>query len=193
MNLHTWTGWGSVSHWNALVANLEMGGSGTFYDPRLNDAEKFPIAAKTGAGDVRNDPDRITPKLAALHFYQLSLPAPTPPRNSYDPIAAERGERIFGGKADCARCHVPPLFTEPGWNLHRPEEIGIDSFQAERGPEDAYRTAPLRGVWDHAKGGYYHDGRFETLGAVVDHYDAFLELNLNAGEQADLVEYLKSL
>ena len=33
VNLHTWTGWGSVSHWNALVANLEMGGVGTFFDP----------------------------------------------------------------------------------------------------------------------------------------------------------------
>src|SRR4029079_5948694 len=35
VNMHTWTGWGSVTHWNAFVANLEMQGSGTFYDPRL--------------------------------------------------------------------------------------------------------------------------------------------------------------
>src|SRR5688572_4719423 len=34
VNLHTYTGWGSVTHWNALVANLEMHGQGTFYDPR---------------------------------------------------------------------------------------------------------------------------------------------------------------
>ena len=62
VNLHTWTGWGSVTHWNAFVANLEMQGSGTFYDPRLNDASKFPIAAAAGFGDVRNDPDLITAK-----------------------------------------------------------------------------------------------------------------------------------
>src|SRR5207253_3529332 len=79
VNLHTWTGWGSVTHWNAFVANLEMHGKGTFFDPRLNDATQFPIAAKAGFGNVRNDPDLITPKLAALHFYQLALLAPTPP------------------------------------------------------------------------------------------------------------------
>src|SRR5262249_4618333 len=42
VNLHTWTGWGSVTPWNAFVANLEMHGKGTFYDPRLDDATQFP-------------------------------------------------------------------------------------------------------------------------------------------------------
>ena len=76
VNLHTWTGWGSVTHWNGFVANLEMQGSGTFYDPRLNDAAKFPIAALAGFGDVRKTPDLVTSKLAPLHLYQLSLAAP---------------------------------------------------------------------------------------------------------------------
>jgi len=84
VNMHTWTGWGSVTHWNAFVANLEMQGSGTFYDPRLNDASKFPIAAAAGFGDVRKDPDLITGKLAALHVYQLSLPAPRAPSSGFN-------------------------------------------------------------------------------------------------------------
>ncbi len=193
VNLHTWTGWGAVSHWNALVANLEMQGRGTFYDPRLNDPLKFPIAALAGFADVRNDPDLVTTKLARLHIYQLSLPAPKAPRGSFDSEAAERGEILFEGKADCARCHVPPLYTEPGWNMHRPEEIGIDSFQAERSPDGHYRTAPLKGLWTHSKGGFYHDGRFATLADVVQHYDQFFALGLSTGEQADLVEYLQSL
>jgi hypothetical protein len=47
-NQHTWTGaWGTVSYWNAFVANLEMHGIGRFFDPRLNNAAKFPIAAPT--------------------------------------------------------------------------------------------------------------------------------------------------
>jgi len=95
--------------------------------------------------------------------------------------------------ARCAECHVPPLFTEPGWNLHRPEEIGIDDFQAERSPAQGYRTSPLRGLWTHMEGGFYHDGRFATLLDVVDHYDAHFELGLTADEKTDLVEYLKSL
>src|SRR5215218_8808189 len=67
VNLHTYTGWGSVTYWNAFVANLEMHGQGTLFDPRLNDPEKFPIAVRAGFFDVRNTPDLITPKLPALH------------------------------------------------------------------------------------------------------------------------------
>ena len=193
VNLHTWTGWGSVTHWNGFVANLEMQGSGTFYDPRLNDAAKFPIAAIAGFGDVRHKPDRVTHKLAPLHVYQLSLAAPAAPRGSYDEAAAGRGKQLFEGKADCARCHVPPLFTEPGWNMHTPAEIGIDAFQANRSPDGHYRTAPLRGLWTHAKGGFYHDGRFAELGNVVAHYDRQFSLGLSVAERRDLVEYLKSL
>ena len=193
VNLHTWTGWGSVTHWNAFVANLEMHGKGTFYDPRLNDATRFPIAAANGFGNVRNDPDLITSKLAALHLYQLAIPAPRPPDRSFDVAAAARGETLFRTKAQCATCHVPPLFTEPGWNMHRGEEIGIDNFQAERAPDVHYRTSPLKGLWTHEKGGFYHDGRFATLRDVVDHYNAVKALGLTGDEVADVVEYLKSL
>ena len=193
VNLHTWTGWGSVTHWNAFVANLEMHGKGTFFDPRLNDPLQFPIAAAAGFADVRSDPDLITSKLAALHLYQLAIPAPKPPKGSFDEAAAGRGEVLFSGKADCARCHVPPLFTEPGWNMHTAEEIGIDDFQANRSPERRYRTSPLKGLWTHQKGGFYHDGRFATLPDVVQHYNQFFGLGLGSQERDDLVEYLKSL
>ncbi len=193
VNLHTSTGWGGVTHWNALVANIEMGGRGTFYDPRLDDASRFPLAARDRLGHIRHDPDLVTAKLAALQVYQLVLPAPKPPAGSFDPAAARRGEALFTGRARCATCHVPPLYTEPGWNLHTSEEVGIDGFQAERSPDGRYRTAPLAGLWSHAKGGFYHDGRFATLGDVVTHYDRTLGLGLRAEDVADLVEFLKSL
>jgi len=193
VNLHTWTGWGGVSHWNAFVSNLEMHGQGTFYDPRLNDEDKFPIAAANGFGNVRNTPDLITSKLPALHFYQLAIPAPKPPEGSFNRAAARRGQALFEGKARCAECHVPPLYTEPGWNMHPAEEIGIDDFQAMRSPDEAYRTAPLGGLWTHTKGGFYHDGRFATLADVVEHYDTFFELGLSPAETNDLIEFLMSL
>ncbi len=193
VNLHTWTGWGSVTHWNAFVANLEMHGKGTFYDPRLDDAQRFPIAAREKFGHVTNNPDLITPKLAALQFYQLALAAPVPPASSFDATASGRGKALFEGAAKCATCHVPPLYTEPGWNMHTAQEIGIDDFQAQRSPDQHYRTAPLKGLFAHAKGGFYHDGRFATLMDVVTHYDATLNLALTAEQKNDLVEYLKSL
>ena len=195
VNLHTYTGWGSVPYWNAYVANVLMHGKGNFYDPRLDNADQFPLAAANGFGHIQNPVDLITPKLPALHMYQLSLLAPLPPEGSFDVAAAARGQALFAadGKAQCASCHVPPLFTEPGWNLHTPEEMGIDSFQADRSPDLMYRTTPLKGLWTHTKGGFYHDGRFATLLDVVNHYDTLFSLGLTDGEKSDLVEYLKSL
>ena len=202
VNNHTWTGgWGDVTYWNAYVANTELHGKGVFNDRRLSDAKKYPVSARTGSWRMRNSPDLITPKLGALQLYQLAIPAPPPPAGSFDAGAAARGERLFAGKATCATCHVPPLFTEPGWNTHKASEIGIDDFQSRRSPDNSYRTAPLKGLWtrDKANGhgasgpGYYHDGRFRTLADVVAHYDSHLRLRLGAQERKDLVEYLKSL
>ncbi len=202
VNLHTWTGaWGTVSYWNAYVANTELRGKGVFYDPRLNDPKKYPVAVKTRAWNVRNSPDLVTSKLGPLHFYQLAIPSPKPPDGIFNTEAAARGKIVFEGKGRCAACHVPPLYMEPGWPLHTGKEIGIDEFQARRAPDNRYRTAPLRGLWTRIKGthpaaggpGFYHDGRFPTLRAVIDHYNRFFKLKLSEREKNDLVEFLKSL
>ena len=178
VNLHTSGASGSVPYWNAFVANLEMHGKGTFVDTRLNDATQFPVAAAAGFGDVRSQPDLISAKLPALHFYQLAIPAPRAPAGSFDVGAADRGRQLFEGKARCASCHVPPLYTEPGWNTHTAAEIGIDDFQSGRDPDRRYRTTPLAGLWTHGKGGYYHDGRFATLPDVIRHSDRAFGLGL---------------
>jgi hypothetical protein len=201
VNLHTWTGWGSVPHWNAFVANLEMHGQGRFWDPRLNEGAQFPIAATHGFGDLRlpngqyisPDDDMITSKLQALQFYQLAIPSPQPPSDSFDSAAATRGDELFSGKAKCNNCHVEPLWTDPGWNLHTPAEVCIDSFQANRAPDHRYRTSPIGDLFTHFKGGFYHDGRFSTLMNVVDHYNSCLRLGLSTGEKSDLIQYLLSL
>jgi cytochrome c peroxidase len=197
VNEHTWTGgWGTVTYWNAYVANTQMYGKGTFIDSRLDDAKQYPVAAKAGWGRKRDAVDLITAKLPALHFYQLAMPAPKAPAGSYDAAAAKRGEAQFTGAAKCSTCHVPPIFTEPGYNLHKGEDIGIDNFQADRGPDRRYVTTPLRALFDTQKlhkGGFYHDGRFATLEDVVEHYDAFFKLKLSAAQKKDLIEYLKSI
>ena len=194
-NLHTWGGgWGTVTYWNAFVANLEMNGVGRFYDARLNDANKYPIAAAHQDGNkFPTGDDRVTEWLGALQFYQLSLPSPKAPQGSFDAQAAARGAAVFNGQGGCASCHVPPLFTEPGWNTHKAADIGIDDFQASRSPDDSYRTAALAGRLFNRKHGFYHDGRFGTLMDVVNHYNKHFELNLSDGQKADLVEYLKSI
>ena len=193
VNLHTWTGFGAVPYWNAYVAVTQMHGSGTFIDRRLADRKQYPVSAKSGSANTRNMPDLVTSKQAALHFYQIAIPAPKPPAGSFDTGAATRGKILFDKKARCATCHVPPLFTEPGHNLHTPGEMGIDAFQADRSPTRMYRTAPLAGLWTHQKGGFYHDGRFATLKDVLEHYNRHFKLGLSDPEKGDLIEYLKSL
>src|SRR5204863_2898145 len=157
-----------------------------------------PIAASLGDGN-RNGPrgsrpplspddDRITSKLGALHFYQLAIPSPMPtPDVDFNNAAALRGDALFEGKAKCNNCHVEPLWTEPGWNLHTPAEVCVDAFQANRAPDRRYRTSPIGAIFTHTKGGFYHDGRFASLNAVVDHYNTCMSLGLTTGEKHDLI------
>jgi len=195
VNLHTWTGSGSVPYWNAYVAATQMRGTEvTFYDPRLSDPVQYPVAARSGSWNVKGtDAARASDKLDALHYYQISIPAPKAPKGSFNAGAAARGKALFVEKAQCASCHVPPLYTEPGHAIHTPEEIGIDAFQADRSPTHGYRTSPLAGLWSHQKGGFYHDGRFATLADVVKHYNDFFQLNLTAREKDDLIQFLLSI
>jgi mono/diheme cytochrome c family protein len=157
-----------------------MHGKGTFRDPRLGI-------------DIRNDPDRVTPVLAALREYQLSLAIPAPPPGSFDVAAAGRGRVLFAGKARCASCHFPDdHFTDVNrQRLHAPAETGMDPAYAARTVTRRYRTTPLRALWQHAP--YFHDGSAATLEAVVEHYDGVRSLGLTPAEKGDLVEYLKSL
>jgi hypothetical protein len=185
VGFETYTGDGTISYWNSYVGVSQMGGHGSFSDSRIGLI-------------ITQKPDRVTPKLAALLEYQLSLPAPPPPIGSFDASAAQRGERLFHGKADCASCHVPPTYTDVLTGpdpkvpvLHDPTEVGTEPFYAVRSATGRYRTTPLRGVWQHPP--YFHDGSAPTLAAVVDHYDEHRKLNLSPSQKADLVEFLKSL
>ena len=173
-----------------------MHGKGVFYDPRLDDAKKYPVAARTKQGH-KHDAGRPDHRQAAGPSVLPAFAAdPKAARGRLRQCGRREGKDLFNEKARCATCHVPPIFTEPGWNLHTAEEIGIDDFQAKRSPDGRYRTAPLRALWDVEKihkGGFYHDGRFATLQAVVEHYDSHLNLGLSDKEKDDLIEYLKSI
>jgi hypothetical protein len=188
---NTYTGWGSIPYWNAFVAVLEMHGQGNFTDPRLDNAAQFPIAAENHFGHTVVANDLVTSKLPALKAYQLSLKAPKAIKGTFDPMAADRGKKLFNARAECSTCHVPPTLSEP--KLHPGSDIGIDSFAADRSPTHMYRTSPLAGLATHQKGGFYHDGRFPDLPSVVAHYNATFKLHLTAAQQKDLVQYLLSL
>jgi mono/diheme cytochrome c family protein len=175
----TFTAEGPVSYWNAYVAVTQMHAQGNFSDPRL------------GINIVQT-PDLVTPKLAALRQYQLSLLAPKPASGSFDAAASARGKVVFEGTGRCATCHVGTTFTDVNTGkLHAPSETGMDGRYAARTTQKAYRTTPLRGLLQHPP--YFHDGKAATLAAVVDHYNTALSLGLTAAQKSDLVEYLKTL
>jgi cytochrome c5 len=172
----TYTAEGPISYWNAYVAITQMHGQGNFSDPRLG-------------LDIKRTPDLVGPKLAALRAYQHSLTAPPPPAGSFDGTAAARGKVVFDRA--CSSCHVGTTGTDNNTGkLHSPAETGMDAAYAARTANKAYRTTPLRGLWQHAP--YFHDGSAATLVAVVDHYDRVRTLKLTGPERQDLLEYLKS-
>jgi cytochrome c5 len=177
VNNETYTAEGPISYWNAYVAITQMGGQGNFSDPRLGI-------------DVKHSPDMVTSKLPALRAYQHSLPTPPPPAGSVDAAIAERGRTVFD--RTCASCHVGGSGTDNnGGTLHPPADTGVDGAYAARTANKAYRTTPLRGLWQHPP--YFHDGSAATLPDVVAHYNRVRKLGLTADQQRDLVEYLKSL
>ena len=185
VGFETFTGDGPIAYWNSYVAVTQMGGHGTFIDPRIGVS-------------VTQKPDRVTPRLAALLAYQLSLAAPRPPAGSFDSAAAARGEAVFNGAGRCGTCHAGPTYTDVLGGpdprvpvLHAPAAIGADPRYAMRSATGSYRTTPLRALWQHAP--YFHDGSAPDLIAVVNHYDTFFSLGLTAAQKADLVEFLKSL
>ena len=173
----TYTAEGPISYWNAYVAVTQMHGRGNFSDARLGI-------------DIRQSPDMVTSKLAALRAYQHSLRAPAPPAGSFDAAAAARGRAAFN--TSCAQCHVGATNTDNNRGvLHAPSETGMDAAYAMRTANKRYRTTPLRALWQHAP--YFHDGSAQTLEAVVDHYDRARNLRLTSQQKADLVQFLKSL
>lgn len=191
VNPVSYSGFGDLTTWINFVAVVELGAQGNYNDPRLNDAERFPIAAATGAGNTVAENDIYGPQAAALEQYILSLNAPAPNPASFNRDAAIRGQALFNGIAQCVNCHTGPTFTD---NILRdPEEIGIDGILANRFPSGQYRTPPLRGLFTKQKEGYFHDGRFATLNDVVNHYNDTMELNLTEANRNDLVQYLNAL
>jgi hypothetical protein len=176
--VETYTGDGPVSYWNAYVAVTQMHGQGDFFDPRIDVA-------------VAYDKDLVTPKLPSLFDYEVSLAAPAVAASSYDSTAAARGETLFNGAATCGGCHSGAHLTDAGIKLHAATETDMDPVTAMRSATGAYRTTPLRALLANAP--YFHDGSAATLADVVTHYDTALSLALTTDQQADLVEYLKSL
>ena len=118
----------------------------------------------------------------------------------------KRGLELFRGKANCASCHNGFLLTNQAFENNGIEPAGSDSGRARitGSPEDflRFRVPSLRNVDITAP--YMHDGRFNALEDVIDHYDRggsgvrnqsplIRPLRLSEAEKADLLAFLKAL
>jgi cytochrome c peroxidase len=123
---------------------------------------------------------------------------------------AVRGQALFRGKAQCASCHTPPLYTDLGFH---DVGIGFDKPEPDQGrgkaskndkENGAFKTPSLRSVSTHAP--YFHDGRAATLEAAVDYMlsggikdknpnldPRFQPVKLTPAEKADLIAFVKAL
>src|SRR4029450_10881229 len=98
VGFETYTADGPISYWNSYVGVSEMGGHGSFADPRIGLS-------------IQQTPDLVPPKLGALLDYQLSLRTPKAPEQSFNTQAAERGRQLFRNEARCSTCHQGSKFT----------------------------------------------------------------------------------
>lgn len=152
----------------------------------------------------------------ALASYQRSLVAGGSPYDRYEffkeesalsPMA-QRGLKLFRGKARCGHCHDGPLFTDQrfhntgvGWGK-QPLDLGRFEHTFAEEDKGRFKTPTLRNVTLTAP--YMHDGSIGTLAEVIDFYsrgghpNPYLDpviqpLNLSAGEKADLLSFLQAL
>ncbi len=187
----------------AGAAPVEMGFQGQEHmlESRLRGRacyRKLFAAAFPGTrGDV--DMAKITQALTAFERTLVSRDAPYD-RGAPASPEAERGHRLFFGKARCAGCHSGPDFTD-ATNVQRPEAAfhRIDlPFSGDQGlfeitgrPADKarFRTPSLRNVEVSAP--YLHDGSARTLaGAIRRHRVA---TGVKDDEVEDLVAFLRTL
>ena len=171
-------------HWNSYVGVSQMGGHGSFSDPRIGlSIQQSPISSR-----------RSLPRCSTIN---CGCEHPSRRREVSISRGGE-GKEVFRNEARCSTCHQGSTFTDvlsgPDQNvplLHDAADVGVEPVYASRSATGAFRTTPLRALLVHAP--YFHDGSAPDLPAVVNHYDRLFDLKLTPAQKADLVEYVKSL
>ena len=150
--------------------------------------------------------DGLAKAIAAFERTILSGDAPYDKFKAGDTTAltaeAQRGLKLFFGKANCSACHGGPNFSDNAFHNIGYESTDVGRFAISKlvGDTGAMKTPTLR---DIAKSGpYFHLGEIKSLEEVVAHYnkggnnnphqdEEIYPLKLTDAEMADLVTFLK--
>jgi cytochrome c peroxidase len=177
---------------------------------KLSDEEKYRQLFKDAYGSSTINSQKI---INALKQFVLSI---TSTNSKYDKV--KRGEAIFNQieengyqvfKANCASCHVEPLFTDNSFrNVGLELDPQLNDFgrmEVTKNRDDSlkFRMPSLRNAELTAY--YFHDGRFSTVYSVLNHYangikqsptlDPALKngIQLNNTQVVELVTFIKTL
>ena len=202
---------------------LEMGAGWEAAEERLRRHEDYPRLFREAFGIRRPAQiDRLLVARALAQFERTLISADA----KFDRVqrgevafspAERRGWEIFfdfpGGlsMAECGHCHADPLFTsleyfnnglEPRYPGQEQDDPGRAAVTGRNSDKAKFRTPSLRNVALTAP--YMHDGRFETLEEVIDHYASgghyagnvnpnVRPLRLSDRDKADLLAFLGTL
>jgi len=155
-------------------------------------------------------PENIAKAIASFERTVLSGNAPFDKFKAGDTnalsAAAQRGLKLFTGKARCSACHSGPNFTDDAFHnigvgiKAAMPDLGRYVVTKVEGDKGSFKTPTLREIDRHAP--YMHDGSIKTLEEVIDHYDKggtsnpqldeeIFPLKLTATEKTDLITFLK--
>ncbi|NQV23901.1 MAG: c-type cytochrome [Rhodopirellula sp.] len=207
--------------WDGRAASLEEQALGPIANPiemalsiedavaRLNKIAGYKSQFQKVFGTDANS-EGIAKAIAAYERTVLSGNAPFDRFKAGDTAAlseaAERGRKLFFGKAHCSACHAGPNFSDHSYHNIG---IGMDAKEPDKGrvvvsklggDTGSFKTPTLREIARTAP--YMHDGSLKTLEEVVEHYvkggianewldEEIFPLRLNAQDKADLVTFMK--
>jgi len=211
------TAYQKFQFWDGRAKTLEEQALGPIQNPiemnltleaavaKLNGIEGYKSQFKAVFGtDVTAD--GIGKAIAAYERTVLSGDAPYDKFKAGDKTAlsesAQRGMKLFFGKANCSACHAGPNFTDNGFhNIGVPgTDAGREAISKFVGDKGAFKTPTLREIARTAP--YMHDGSMKTLEEVVAHYnkggtphdqldEEIFPLKLTPEQVADLVAFMR--
>ena len=193
-----------------LEAREEMNSSMAQAMERLRRHPEYPALFRAAFGEDPT-PNGLTDAIAAFERILLSADAPFDRFRAGDSTALTpaqyRGmDLFFGEKAECFHCHGGFNFTDEDFHSNGLDEVPADpgrwrltGVESDRG---LFKSPTLRNIAHTAP--YMHDGRFETLEAVVDHYASgganhvnksalIRRFILSPQEKSDLIAFLHAL
>ena len=204
---------------------VEMGLTLTKLVSKVEVQPYYPVLFEQVYGNDEVTPDKISKALAqfvrSIISYQskydmgrAQVNNPDQDFPNYSDLENLGKNIFFGGRGDCAQCHTSDLFVGDEARNNGLDavltDLGLGAVTGNSNDNGKFKVGSLRNI--ELTSPYMHDGRFETLEEVVEHYDSGVQasttldnrleqrnsnnprrLNLTNQEKEALVAFMKTL